>query len=199
MIQELKKCPTKSILTTYPSGYARPDIVDKHALKPTMLCAKEFDNDGLLHLTSTEIVYSKNNHSPQRSLFCAAGFRFSQASVIQQVPHDPSLHFLFIGEEISMSLRLWTHGWNFYAPTSTVLFHLWTRQYRPDFRESQTQYKNKIRTNSISKVLSQQYRKDNYLGSKRSLSDYEAFTGIQFSKRYISNFAYLGLPGDKIP
>jgi hypothetical protein len=31
--------------------------------------------------------------------------------------------------------RLWTHGFDLYAPGETVVYHLWTRAHRPSFRE----------------------------------------------------------------
>lgn len=33
------------------------------------------------------------------------------------------------------AVRLWTHGWDFFAPTENVIWHLWTREHRPSFRE----------------------------------------------------------------
>jgi hypothetical protein len=35
----------------------------------------------------------------------AAGFSFSDSSVLEDVPYDPLLPFLFFGEEISMAAR----------------------------------------------------------------------------------------------
>ena len=52
-----------------------------------------------------------------------------------QVPYDPHLPFLFFGEETSMAARLYTNGWDFFAPTQAVVYHLWTREYRHTFTE----------------------------------------------------------------
>ena len=43
--------------------------------------------------------------------------------VVRNVPYDPELYFY--GEEISLSARLWTHGYNIYTPNDLVLFHLY--------------------------------------------------------------------------
>ena len=50
--------------------------------------------------------------SPVPSLFWAAGFSFSHASALAEVPYDASLKFLFFGEETSMASRYWSHGWS---------------------------------------------------------------------------------------
>jgi len=34
-----------------------------------------------------------------------------------------------------MSARLWTHGWDFFSPPEHFIYHLWSRSYRPTFRE----------------------------------------------------------------
>ncbi|CBZ55428.1 [Skp1-protein]-hydroxyproline N-acetylglucosaminyltransferase, related [Neospora caninum Liverpool] len=71
---------------------------------------------------------------PLKSLFWAAGFSFAPARVIREVGYDPRLQFVFFGEEQTMTLRLFTHGWSFFAPRFSVVFHLWTRARRPFFK-----------------------------------------------------------------
>jgi hypothetical protein len=47
----------------------------------------------------------------------------------QEVPYDPHLPFLFFGEESSMAVRMWTHGWDFFSPPHHVIYHLWSRSF----------------------------------------------------------------------
>jgi UDP-GlcNAc:polypeptide alpha-N-acetylglucosaminyltransferase len=42
--------------------------------------------------------------------FAAAGFLFYAGNILREVPFDPHLPYLFDGEEILYSARLWTHG-----------------------------------------------------------------------------------------
>jgi len=72
---------------------------------------------------------------PIPSPLWASGFNFTYGSVITEVPYDPQLRHLFFGEEVSMAARLWTSGYDFFAPPETVVFHLWKRDHRPNFRE----------------------------------------------------------------
>jgi hypothetical protein len=52
-----------------------------------------------------------------------------------QVPYSPRLPELFFGEEMMMAVRLFTHGWDVYAPPEALVFHQWSRAHRPFFRE----------------------------------------------------------------
>ena len=56
-----------------------------------------------------------------------------RSSLLREVPYDPALKFLFFGEEMSMLARMWTSGYDIFAPAEAVVFHLWTRDYRPSF------------------------------------------------------------------
>lgn len=53
-----------------------------------------------------------------------------------QVPYSPHLSELFFGEEMIMAVRLFTHGWDVYAPPEALVFHQWSRAHRPFFRET---------------------------------------------------------------
>lgn len=52
-----------------------------------------------------------------------------------QVPYDPGLRHSFFGEEASMAARMFTRGWDFFAPPQAVVYHLWTRGHRASFRQ----------------------------------------------------------------
>lgn len=67
-------------------------------------------------------------------MFWVSGYAFSSSDVLKEVPYDPHLQYIFFGEESSMTVRLWTHGWDFFAPPSNFIWHLWSRSYRPVFR-----------------------------------------------------------------
>ena len=70
-----------------------------------------------------------------RCAFWAAGFSFSRAALLKEVPYDPHLPFLFFGEEISYALRLYTRGYDLFAPDAHLVFHNWARSYRTTFWE----------------------------------------------------------------
>jgi [Skp1-protein]-hydroxyproline N-acetylglucosaminyltransferase len=127
--------PARAIITTYPAWYERPDLRSPDD-RPPLMCARAaggdaFGADGLLRLRARTLA--RRPARPVPSLFWAAGFAFSRSSVISEVPYDGGLPFLFFGEEAAMSARLWTSGYDFYAPTTNLVYHLWDRSYRETF------------------------------------------------------------------
>jgi len=106
LIVQLAQCPSsKPILTTYPSSYTLPDDycpggpdtarlnVSSH---PIVVCAREFGSaDGFLRTTGRPCHQKSFNARPAPALFWAAGFAFSSALVIQEVPYDIGLEDLF--------------------------------------------------------------------------------------------------------
>ncbi len=60
--------------------------------------------------------------------YVGANFLLMPGTVLYDVPFDPYLIFVFFPEEIVFSARLWTHGYNMYAPHTPVCTH----NYEPD-------------------------------------------------------------------
>lgn len=69
------------------------------------------------------------------SCFWAACFSFAPASMLMHVPYDPYCPYVFIGEEYSMAMRLYSHGFQLFAPNVQILYHLTNREYRPTYWE----------------------------------------------------------------
>ena len=134
---------------------------------------------------------------PVRCWFWVSGFSFSRSSVLTRVPYDPHLAFLFFGEETSMTVRLFTHGYDFYCPTINICFHLWRRNYRPLFREVKLPDEEEKRLERISRLRVRltlgmscgdastvemeqaQQELDGYgLGSERTVADYCLQSGV---------------------
>lgn len=89
-----------------------------------------------------------------------------------------------------MSARMWTSGWDFFTPTETVVYHLWTRSYRRTFHELKDAHTMQQRQKSIAHVKmlmtnDQADALDNEsllpLGSQRSLDAYQKHVGVDFT------------------
>jgi [Skp1-protein]-hydroxyproline N-acetylglucosaminyltransferase len=101
---------------------------------PTILCATSFHpSDGMLRISGR--LLRSCPPRPLASAFYAAGFAFGPRAMVTSAPYDPLLQNAFFGEESSMLARLWTAGFNFYAPMCSLVWHCWSRAYRPTFRE----------------------------------------------------------------
>jgi len=70
------------------------------------------------------------------SLFFYKGYFVAHSEFLREVPFDPFLPFIFMGEEIIMSARLWTHGYDIFSPSKSVVGHIYVRRHTPKFWES---------------------------------------------------------------
>jgi len=128
-IRDLKLASSypRAVLSTYPPGFVnfRPD---PPFLPGTRLCRCmiRIDED---YLPRVELRghSGANETRPSQTPFQGAGLFFARAEYLRDVPFDPYLPWLFMGEEVALSIRAWTAGWNIYAPRKNLVGH----QYRP--------------------------------------------------------------------
>lgn len=62
-------------------------------------------------------------HQPQLQPYWAAGFSFARGHFLLRVPYDAYQPMVFQGEEIEITVRGFTYGYDFYAPRESVIFH----------------------------------------------------------------------------
>jgi hypothetical protein len=67
-----------------------------------------------------------NDDAPLRCGYLAGGFIFADGTFARDVPNDPEIFFM--GEEIAMAARAFTHGYDIYAPHRILLWHFYTRK-----------------------------------------------------------------------
>jgi hypothetical protein len=73
---------------------------------------------------------------PRFAPFVAAGYFVAHSDFLKEVPFDPFLPWIFMGEEIILSARFWTHGYDIFSPTHSVIGHKYIRRHKPKFWES---------------------------------------------------------------
>lgn len=92
-----------------------------------LVCLAKFDLPELGY----PILYStvrNRTETPRRQPFVGAGLLFTKGEVVRDVPFDAHLDYLFHGEEILLSARLWTSGFDFFAPNHVILRHYYYRR-----------------------------------------------------------------------
>jgi len=72
---------------------------------------------------------------PRLGLFTGGCFTFGPAEAFEQVRHSDQFPYVFTGEELLDAARFWTHGYDFYCPLTSPIFHLTSRSYRPTYWE----------------------------------------------------------------
>lgn len=223
LIEMLKQCPSqKPILTMYPTDFQRHDTVNawKHnqhsepstppaylLAPPAYLRLKQFNPvTGLVEIEGP--LMHTAPPQPLPSLFWAACFSFGDASVLKEVPYDPYCPYAFLGEEITMAARLYTHGWDFFHPTYMVVRHKWSRN-RPTFWENflgqnkihqQRQLLEHQSYRRLRSVLQLQAPQPEDLplaqyglGNTRSLQDYQQFCGVDFLLQKAQPHSWIGV------
>eukprot|EP00928_Gymnodinium_smaydae_P003726 TRINITY_DN11317_c0_g3_i1.p1 TRINITY_DN11317_c0_g3~~TRINITY_DN11317_c0_g3_i1.p1 ORF type:complete len:691 (-),score=85.35 TRINITY_DN11317_c0_g3_i1:29-2101(-) len=157
IVDQMKRTPTypMSIISSYPpdgspkSTHAWPASKGPAHVPPEALCQCTFEASPgwnkvprqtvRLQHSWREFNPSANGNDPKRprqSAFVAAGFFIAHSSILQNVPFDPFLPFLFMGEEIALSFRFWTSGYDIYAPTDVIVNHDYGRHEAPKFWET---------------------------------------------------------------
>lgn len=76
----------------------------------------------LRHASQPEMVPSIHGE-PQLQPWWAAGYSFSRGHFVVNVPYDWLQPMIFQGEEMSIGIRGFTIGYDFYAPERSVCFH----------------------------------------------------------------------------
>ena len=132
MILLLEQGPSKKVvLSHYPPEYKdykeNPTTQDQ----VTHITKCFFNDDGILSFHGA--VFKKPGPLPRRNAFVAGGFIFVRGSLLKEVPYDPHLPFLFTGEELLLSSRFFTHGWDVFTPNTNLVYHAYTRKGEPKF------------------------------------------------------------------
>ena len=213
---------SKPILTAYPLPYKLP--CNPQGDKPyfelpnsnhtTLLKPSCFENNGMLKQSANRVlVPSTEENQCLPSKLWAAGFSFSDAQVLRDVPYPPNLPGLFIGEEILMASRFYTNGYDFWTPARSVCFHLWERAHRPTFRENESKETNNSKQNAnkiksermVRSMLRMQHHEDTTLndtgyglGSVRNLEDFQKRVGVSFQERIVNTNVSSTIPEEWI-
>eukprot|EP00759_Apiculatamorpha_spiralis_P053389 PhF_6_TR617/c0_g1_i2/m.806 len=147
LIRDLKATPTYpySVLSHYPEGYdpKSPNGVPTNSSNIVFNCQGSFLPEGFIRHGSLVVPRSKK---PRLEPFSAAGMIFGLGKMFKEVPFDPHMPYLFDGEEILYSVRMWTHGYDMYSPTCSVIFHYYYRPSSKKVWEHQSWYPNQLKS-----------------------------------------------------
>mmetsp|Transcript_21374 Transcript_21374/g.61056 ORF Transcript_21374/g.61056 Transcript_21374/m.61056 type:complete len:617 (-) Transcript_21374:46-1896(-) len=120
-----------AVLTTYLSdliGSINPITHEnQHPGRPIM-CQTGYEGNGKMrHLRHGQQPEGEPRIHGQPTLhpFWAAGFSFARGHFVVQVPYDQYLPMVFQGEEISIGLRGFTYGYDYYTAERSVAFHMY--------------------------------------------------------------------------
>lgn len=161
------------------------------------MCGGKFDATGLPTITA-KVVSTNGRKKPLPTFYEPAGMVCFPGKALYDVPYDPYLSFLFFGEEVLFSARLYTAGYNLYAPVKHFCVHHYGREGKPKFwsdkKESESCKKKAIqRVKYLFGAINKAQVHPDYfiqinkygMGKKRSLSEYLRKAGINFTAKTV--------------
>ncbi|MEY4370980.1 MAG: hypothetical protein RIQ48_696 [Pseudomonadota bacterium] len=189
----------KPVLTTYLTPFEPEEAQFKEI--PCIMTQYEFSDENLLMNRPFYIQDYKSRFQVIRSRTISGHFFLTLGSFLSEIPYDPDIYFGGYVEETSLSVRAFTHGYDFYSPYRQYIWHEYTREGRPKHWEDHT---TSSLTGEVSgnrdilakKKVRQLFEQENHninigkygLGNIRSLHDYEIYAGIDFKKCRIQDY-----------
>lgn len=190
----------KPLLTTYVTAY---DPLNDALLDPTpwRMAFERFTPDGVVFVRPQPIPDWQELDAPVPARFYSAHFAFTLGAFATEVRHDPELYFH--GEEMSVGIRAFTHGYDLFHPHRTVVWHEYTRRLRRKHWDDHSTAKNgtvpwterdraSLRRNRI--LFGMESGSVDFglygFGTQRSLSDYERYAGMNFRLRLVQPWTF---------
>ena len=200
VLQLQKKGHKKPLLTSYVPSYDPEDDPKSRVPDPWKMDFDRFIPEGAVFFLPSTIEGWKDMTEPVPSRFYSAHMAFSVGKFAEEVQHDPE--YYFHGEEISIAVRAFTHGYDLFHPHRPVIWHEYTRKGRTkhwDDHTGQNKTTNWGVTNSASHLRNRKLFEMDGLkndidfgkygfGDKRTVREYEKYAGICFKNRGVQQY-----------
>jgi hypothetical protein len=181
---------SKIIISHYPRDFEDKQNYENNKTQVPLMCESHWIND-IISFKGAEI--HETNNVLTKHYFIAAGMLFTNGQFLVDVPFDPDLPYLFTGEEILLSARAYTNGYDIYNPSENIIYHYYIRKKENKIWNDVKEYNDK---GALSKVkyllkikedgLTDDMKKSALLyglGNKRTLEQFYKETGININKK----------------
>ena len=196
--EAVRRGSTKPLISSYAPAYDPDTDPNAWGSKPLRLVFDYFNKGGPVQIKSLEMESGLHRWSLERARFVSAHFLFTVGCFCEEVSYDPKTYFF--GEEPSLAIRAFTHGYDLYHPCEVVLWHFYGRErharHWSDNRKwwlrnerSLLRYRRLIDAGGESQSLGKFG-----LGKARSLQDYEHYAGLELAKRQVRDRTLAGQP-----
>jgi hypothetical protein len=193
MVKDLqKKGHKKPLLTGYIPSFDPDNDPAARVQEPWKMNFDRFIPEGAVFFLPASFDSWDSKESPLPSRFYSAHFAFSVGEFAKEVQHDPD--YYFHGEEISIAVRAYTHGYDLFHPHKVVCWHEYTRKGRSKQWDDDKEW---VKRNDFCHLKNRKlFEMDGEkrdvdfgkygFGLVRSLRDYEKYSGLCFKKRAIT-------------
>lgn len=128
MLESVRDVSPKPLLTAYISSFDPENDPSGRVNEPWKMDFDRFIPEGAVFFRPSTIDDWRERDRPMLSRFYSAHFAFADGSFATEVQHDPE--YFFHGEEISIGVRAFTHGYDLYHPHRVIAWHEYTRKGR---------------------------------------------------------------------
>tara|TARA_B110001450_G_scaffold9407_1_gene9328 strand:+ start:15873 stop:16760 length:888 start_codon:yes stop_codon:yes gene_type:complete len=184
-IKKLKKISDKPVLSHYPRNFNDYRNYDKNKkFKVSYIKHFYYNKYNIIKYDGARIIDTKNSFI--KTPFVTGCMLFAESSFLKEIPFDPTLNYLFTGEEILHSLRFYTYGYDVYIPNQNILFHYYIRNDNPKLWDDLKYYKKKLNTlDKVSRALNSKTNNDTNkilgyygLGNVKTIEDFNRYLNI---------------------
>jgi len=194
MMNNLQYNFEKPMLTSYVSSFDPENDPAGRNQEPWQMAFDRFIPEGTVFFLPETIPNWKQLTGPVHAKFYSAHFCFTLGKFCLEVPHDPNLYFH--SEEMSITVRAYTNGYDLFHPHRVILWHEYTRKGRTkhwdDDKEWHQKNNSSHKRNRILFGMEEGVIEEYGFGKIKTLQDYEVYSGICFSTRSIKDtlFSY---------
>jgi hypothetical protein len=193
----------KPLLTSYAPIYDPANDPGGRTQEPYRLRFNGFSPDGPFAVVPETMDDYQSRTEPEPARFFSAHFAFTVGEFCRQVPYDP--HLYFFGEEPSMAMRAYSHGYDLFHPHRVVLWHHYGRESSPKHWADHRRwyFRNELSMQRFRRLVEEGQcgvsgERSSLcpygLGALRGLRDYELYTGVSFELRGATRHAMKALP-----
>ncbi len=187
-----KKGHKKPLLTSYIPSFDPENDPEGRVNVPWKMNFDRFTPEGVVFFIPASYDSWDNSDEPLPSRFYSAHFAFTTGKFCKEVPHDPN--YYFHGEEISIAVRAFTHGYDLFHPNEVLVWHEYTRKGRTKQWDDDKEWGSRnsachLRNRKLFEMDGEKRDIDfgEYgFGKTRSLKDYEKYAGLCFGNRSIT-------------
>jgi hypothetical protein len=185
----------KPLLTTYAPSFDPDNDPASRNMNAWEMKFDRFIPEGAIFFLPQTMQGWQSRTEPKKGRFYSAHFAFTIGKFAEEVQHDPN--YYFHGEEISIAVRAFTHGYDLFHPHKPVIWHEYTRKGRVKHwdddkawhkRNKSSHARNRELFEMDGATAETDFGKYGF-GTERTVRDYERYAGICFSKRAITNDA----------
>ena len=192
MLEGLRaKGTPKPLLTSYIPSFNPEKDPEERVKVPWRMNFDRFIPEGAIFFLPAAYPDHQKPSEPAPARFYSAHFCFTDGSFAKEVQHDPE--YYFHGEEISIAVRAFTHGYDLFHPHKVVVWHEYTRKGRTkQWDDDKEWWKKNASCHERNRKLFEMDGLKNDIdfgkygfGKVRTLKDYEKYAGVCFKKRAI--------------